>query len=220
MAQWWHRPRGVGAGLSECVAESSQHDGHAQSAGVDTRVRGCVNTCLLACLPDAQEEFKKQVTFIRETCKEKEHQRKGGWYTEERMTTTLKMSATLCWQYSFTNDGKGLTRQKTMQLPQVPSQEGGGLLRTLSLPVDAAACLLMRARTRVCMCASARLLGASLHVLQLSVFLVTSCVRRRNWKYDPSGKTKEFFVETEDSVSHRDREKETEKETQEMKDHM
>ena len=42
-----------------------------------------------------QEEFRNQVLYIREKSKTKELEKKGAWYTEERMTTSLKMSAPL-----------------------------------------------------------------------------------------------------------------------------
>ncbi|CAJ1353991.1 unnamed protein product, partial [Effrenium voratum] len=100
-----------------------------------------------------QEEFRNQVLYIREKSKTKELEKKGAWYTEERMTTSLKMSAPLICN-NFTDvfeNGRG-------------------------------------------------------------------CALTRAWKYDTSGKTKEYFVETEEKVSHVERDKETIKESQGLKD--
>lgn len=42
-----------------------------------------------------QEEFKAQVTYVRERSRTTDRDRKGGWYTEERTQTVLKLSAFL-----------------------------------------------------------------------------------------------------------------------------
>lgn len=42
-----------------------------------------------------QAEFTQQMIYVKERLKEREEEIEGGWYTEERMASELKYSASL-----------------------------------------------------------------------------------------------------------------------------